>query len=102
MLPRLHEMSQKKIEAIPDNRDRDARAQPPNVIAPRQNYHGNVNECLQQMKKPKLWHYPGRYRQRHNEQRSSDRNPHARRRGPAGCSRVHSVKYGITSKADVR
>jgi hypothetical protein len=52
--PRLHEMRPKQIEAIPEDRDGNASAKPPNAIAARENYDGNIDECLEQVKKPKL------------------------------------------------
>jgi hypothetical protein len=47
-------MRPKQIEAIPEDRDGDASAKPPNAIASRENYDGNVDKGLQQVKKPKL------------------------------------------------
>jgi hypothetical protein len=57
--PRLHEMRPKQIEAIPEDRDGNASAKPPNAIAARENYDGNIDECLEQVKKPKLWDNQG-------------------------------------------
>jgi len=47
-------MRPKQIEAIPEDRDGNASAKPPNAIAARENYDGNIDECLEQVKKPKL------------------------------------------------
>jgi hypothetical protein len=54
---RLNEMSHKEIKTVPDHRDCDARAKSPRAVAARKNDDCSVNECLEKMKKPKLWNH---------------------------------------------
>jgi hypothetical protein len=60
---RLYEVSHEEIKTVPDDPDRDARAKPPHTIAARKNHDDNVNECLEEVKKPKLWDNPCGYSQ---------------------------------------
>ena len=60
---RLHEVSHEEIKTVPYDPDRDARAKPPHTIAARENHDDNVNECLEEVKKPKLWDNPCGYSQ---------------------------------------
>ena len=48
-------MSYKEIEAVPGNGDRDTNSIAPDTIATRKNHNCNVDECLEEVKKPKLW-----------------------------------------------
>lgn len=72
---RLYEMSHKQIEAVPHDRHRNSRAQPPSAVPARKKHDGNIDERLERMKKPELWNDPGGRGESCNKKRGSKRNP---------------------------
>jgi len=91
---RLHEVSNEETKAVPDDPDCEACAKPPRTAASRKNHDSKVNECLEEVKKPKLWNEQRGYRQSYQEKRGSNWNPHARRQRPIHRATVHSLQYG--------
>ena len=52
---RLHEMRHKEIETVPGDRDGEAPAKTPCTVAVRKSHDDNINQCMEKVKKPKLW-----------------------------------------------
>src|SRR5277367_1138789 len=76
---RLHEVRPEDLQAVPGNRDCEARAKCIGIVTASENHDHNVDKCLEEMKKSKLWNSQRRYCQGHKEEPGSNRNPHARR-----------------------
>ena len=57
----LHEMRSEGLQTVPNSRDREARAKSPRAVAARKHHDGNVNECLEEVEKPKLGDNNRRY-----------------------------------------
>ena len=90
---RLNEVRPEELQTVPSNRDCEARTKRKDIVVAREKYDGNVNECLEEVKKPKLRNGHRRHCQGDKEERSSNRNPHMRRRRPIYWSEVHSRQY---------
>ena len=76
--PPLHVMSYEEIETVPDDGDREARANRPPAVAARKDYDGDVNERLESVKEPKFWKDHRRHNQGDREERGCDWNPNVR------------------------
>ena len=95
----LHEMGDEDLQTVPDNRDCEACAQCKDIVATRENHHRDVNECLKEMKKPKLRDSESRYSQGHNEKRASNCDPRLGRCGPGREIRVQKSRTHLASYA---
>jgi hypothetical protein len=88
---RLDEVRSEELQAVPSNRDCEARAIPPRTVAARKNHDGDVYECLEEVKKPKLRNDRRRSCQGDKEEPGSNRNPYTRRRRSIQRMRFHSA-----------
>jgi hypothetical protein len=57
----LDKMRPEKLQTVPSNRDCEARTKCKDIVAARKNHDGNVNERLEEVKKPKLGNDHRRY-----------------------------------------
>jgi hypothetical protein len=71
----LDELRPEELQTIPSDRDCEARTKCKDIVAARENHDGNVNECLEEMKKPKLRNGRRRHCQGDKEEARSNRNP---------------------------
>ncbi len=95
----LHEMGDEDLQTVPGNRDCEACTQRKDIVATRENHHRDVNECLKEMKKPKLRDNESRYPQCCNEKRASNCDPRLGRRGPGRGIRVQKSRTHLASYA---
>jgi hypothetical protein len=86
----LDELRSEELQTIPSDRDCEARTKCKDIVAARENHDGNVNECLEEMKKPKLRNCRRRQCQGDKEEARSNRNPDVCRRRPFRRNVVHS------------
>jgi hypothetical protein len=77
-------MSDEESVTVPDDGDRQARANSPHAVAARKDHDGDVNERLENVKEPKFGNDHCRHNQGDREERGCDWNPNARCRDP-GC-----------------
>src|SRR5271155_1161494 len=76
----LHEVSREDLHTVPGNGDCEARTKCIDIVAARENHDRDIDECLEEMKKPKLRNGQRRYHEGDKKEPSSNRNPHMRRR----------------------
>ena len=87
-------MRPEELQTVPGDRDCEACTKCKDIVASREDHDGNVNECLEEVKKPKLGNGHRRYCQGDKEEPGSNRNPHARRRRLIHRAIVHFRQYG--------
>jgi hypothetical protein len=57
----LDKVRPEELQTVPSNRDCEARTKCKDIVAARENHDGNVNERLEEVKKPKLGNDHRRY-----------------------------------------
>jgi hypothetical protein len=90
---RLHQVGDEQAEAIPHDSNAESSPKSPRAVMVRKNNDCDVDDSLQEVKRPKLGHEHRRHNQRYKEERRSEIDPRTREGVSAQRVPAHVILY---------